>query len=83
MSGLSRAILPRELGGDAVHRRIADALRRRWLAYIDWRVRRLAIQRLSDMSDRELKDIGVSRSRIEFEVGRKAEPGSLSGGRIF
>ena len=49
-----------------------DVLRRWWLAYLDRRVRRLAIQRLHGMSDRELKDIGVCRSQIAFAVGREA-----------
>jgi uncharacterized protein YjiS (DUF1127 family) len=83
MSGFSRAILPRDLGSDAIPGRIGSALRRWWLAYIDWRMRRLAIQRLRDMSDRELKDIGLCRSQIEFEVGRTAEPHPLLGGRQF
>jgi uncharacterized protein YjiS (DUF1127 family) len=83
MSGFSRAMLLRDLGSEGFHRRIAGALRRGWLSYIDWRVRRLAIHRLSGMSDRELKDIGLCRSRIEFEVGRTAEPGPLSGGRVL
>jgi uncharacterized protein YjiS (DUF1127 family) len=45
--------------------RLGRAVRRSWLAYIDWRLRRMAIGRLSRMSDRQLKDIGLSRSQID------------------
>ena len=44
-----------------------------WVAYMNWRLEQLAIRRLSSMSDRQLKDIGVSRSQIEFAVGSKIE----------
>jgi uncharacterized protein YjiS (DUF1127 family) len=39
-----------------------------WCAYITWRIERTALARLSLMSDRELKDIGLSRSQIECAV---------------
>jgi uncharacterized protein YjiS (DUF1127 family) len=47
---------------------IGRTLTRWWIAYMNWRLQRLAINRLGCMSDRELKDIGVSRSQIELAV---------------
>ena len=35
---------------------------------MNWRLEQLAISRLQSMSDRELKDMGVSRAQIEFAV---------------
>jgi uncharacterized protein YjiS (DUF1127 family) len=46
---------------------------RRWLAaFRTWKAQQAAIARLQSMSDRELKDIGVSRS----EIGRAARDGA-------
>jgi uncharacterized protein YjiS (DUF1127 family) len=46
---------------------------RRWLVALRaWKAEQTAIARLQSMSDRELKDIGVSRS----EVGRAARDGT-------
>ena len=74
MRSQSRAALPRDFAGDAISTRIGGALKRWWLAYLDWRLRRLTIELLRGMSDRELKDIGLCRSQIEFEVERSAQP---------
>jgi uncharacterized protein YjiS (DUF1127 family) len=68
MSEFSKAIGRRHSGADSFPRRIGGALQRCWLAYMDWRVEQMAIRRLRRMSDRELKDIGLLRSQIEFEV---------------
>jgi uncharacterized protein YjiS (DUF1127 family) len=65
MRGTPRAILPRRTPRDAFPMRLGRAVRRSWLAYIDWRLRLMAIGRLSRMSDRQLKDIGLSRSQID------------------
>ena len=49
-------------------------LRRYWqrqtagAGYTSWRVQQAAIAHLRSMSDRELKDIGLSRSQIECAV---------------
>jgi uncharacterized protein YjiS (DUF1127 family) len=40
-------------------------LRRWWMAYLEWRLHHLAATQLHAMTDRELKDIGLSRSEIE------------------
>jgi uncharacterized protein YjiS (DUF1127 family) len=42
--------------------------KRSWYAYITWRIERTALAHLSLMSDRELEDIGLSRSQIECAV---------------
>jgi len=39
-----------------------------WLARLAKRIERAAIDHLHAMSDRELKDIGIHRSQIEFVV---------------
>jgi uncharacterized protein YjiS (DUF1127 family) len=52
---------------------VARSLARRWLAaFRTWKAQQAAIARLQSMSDRELKDIGVSRS----EIGRAARDGA-------
>jgi uncharacterized protein YjiS (DUF1127 family) len=44
-----------------------------WAAYTIWRDKRLAMARLHAMSDRQLRDIGITRSEIEFAVGGERE----------
>jgi uncharacterized protein YjiS (DUF1127 family) len=43
-------------------------LKRLWAAYRRRRAEQVAIARLNAMSDRQLRDIGISRSQIEFAV---------------
>jgi uncharacterized protein YjiS (DUF1127 family) len=46
----------------------------RWcVAYLTWRIERAAITQLGSMSDRQLRDIGISRSEIESAVRGEAE----------
>lgn len=63
------------MAGATFFPRIGKILLGWWTAYLNWRIDRLAATRLQRMSDRELKDIGVSRACIEFAVradtGRK------------
>jgi uncharacterized protein YjiS (DUF1127 family) len=47
---------------------LAVAPRRLLAAFITWRARQAALAHLKSMSDRELKDIGLSRSQIECAV---------------
>ena len=54
-------------------RGLTDALKRWRAAYQRRRAERLAIARLEAMSDRQLKDIGVARSQIEFAVRGQVE----------
>lgn len=62
--------------------RLADVLRSWWAAYRAWRAERLAVSHLSAMSDRQLKDIGLVRSQIEFAVKVDFER-DRAGSRIF
>jgi uncharacterized protein YjiS (DUF1127 family) len=48
-------------------------LQRWWGAYINWRLEQAAIARLCSMSDRELRDIGVTRCEIPNAVMVRAE----------
>jgi uncharacterized protein YjiS (DUF1127 family) len=50
-----------------------------WLAHLARRIERAAIIQLGSMSDRELKDIGLTRSRIAWAV--RGEPGPDAFGR--
>jgi uncharacterized protein YjiS (DUF1127 family) len=43
---------------------LADALSRWWLAYMTRRLELAAMWELESMSDRELKDIGLTRTEI-------------------
>jgi uncharacterized protein YjiS (DUF1127 family) len=70
MSTISHAAVSPQVG--TVLQR-SGSFPRSWLvAYITWRRERLGIRLLRSMSDRQLEDIGVSRSTIEFAV--KAGP---------
>jgi uncharacterized protein YjiS (DUF1127 family) len=47
-------------------------IERWWLAYIAWRIERNAVAQLSALSDRALKDIGLSRSEVASAVRNSA-----------
>jgi uncharacterized protein YjiS (DUF1127 family) len=47
---------------------LVASLKRWWVAYMTWRIERAAIDRLCSMSDRALKDIGLTRSGIPDAV---------------
>jgi uncharacterized protein YjiS (DUF1127 family) len=74
MSTILSAILPNGSVSDTRRRTIGAVLKGWWMTYVNWRVEQLAISRLRSMSDRELKDIGVSRPQIEFAVRGEAAP---------
>jgi uncharacterized protein YjiS (DUF1127 family) len=44
------------------------ALGRLWVAYMTWRIEQQAMAALAGMSDRELKDIGLTRTAIPAAV---------------
>ena len=60
--------------------RPATALKRWWMAYLTWRLEQTAIAQLEALSDRELRDIGLTRSEIECSVkrGRKTSASEQS-----
>jgi len=41
-----------------------------WSAYADWRERRAAVKELAALDDRTLRDLGLTRSEIEYVVRR-------------
>jgi uncharacterized protein YjiS (DUF1127 family) len=47
---------------------LLGALKRWWTAYMTWRIEQAAIVALNAMSERELKDIGLTRSEIARAV---------------
>jgi uncharacterized protein YjiS (DUF1127 family) len=59
--------------------RLAAALKRWWVAFITWRLERAAINQLSSLSDRQLKDIGLDRSEIMGAVSNRVTPGHTLG----
>jgi uncharacterized protein YjiS (DUF1127 family) len=42
-----------------------------WSAYTAWRERRAAVKELAALDDRTLRDLGLTRSEIEYVVGRR------------
>ena len=69
MSTISSA--PAAAQGTAGHSRaggLAVTLKRWWVAYIIWRLEQGAIAVLCSMSDRELRDIGLTRGEITGAV---------------
>jgi uncharacterized protein YjiS (DUF1127 family) len=51
---------------------LTATLKRWWVAYITWRIEQAAIARLWSMSERELKDIGLTRSDLPRVVRGEA-----------
>lgn len=49
-------------------KRVVPALRRWLVAYRNWKAEQAAVARLHSMTDRELKDIGLTRSVITGAV---------------
>ncbi len=81
MTHFSKAISPGYSATGTLSRRVGEALKRGWLAYMDWRLQQMTVNRLRHMSDRELKDIGLCRSQIEFAVRGQAEGQPAFNGR--
>jgi uncharacterized protein YjiS (DUF1127 family) len=75
-----RAIVPRSFTSGALPGRLGGALRRWWLAYMEWRLTRLAANLLRRMSDRQLRDLGLTRPQIELAArGRDGQHPLLHG----
>jgi uncharacterized protein YjiS (DUF1127 family) len=81
MTHFSKAISPGYSATGTFSRRFGGVLKRGWLAYMNWRLQQMSINRLRHMSDRELSDIGLCRSQIEFAVRGQAEGQSVFNGR--
>ena len=69
---MSRLLSSTAIRDESVHAHIPaslwEAANRWWAGYTSWRLHKAAIAQLRSMSDRQLADIGVSRSEIEFAV---------------
>jgi uncharacterized protein YjiS (DUF1127 family) len=68
----------RGIPGRSFVNRTAATLNRWWAAYLTWRLERAAINTLSSLNDRELKDIGLDRSEI-----MRAVKGRVARERVF
>jgi uncharacterized protein YjiS (DUF1127 family) len=74
MSTMSSApTAPQEMAGQSWAKDLGTTLNRWCVAYLTWRIERAAITQLGSMSDRQLRDIGISRSEIESAVRGEAE----------
>ena len=78
MSTVSNTIHHRGSLADGFIRGTGRVLGRWWMAYIKWRLQQLTISRLTAMSDRELKDIGICRVQMEFAVRGEAARDAMS-----
>jgi uncharacterized protein YjiS (DUF1127 family) len=79
MSTISNATARQNSAGRSILGRFAAAPKRLLTAFITWRVQQAAALRLGSMNDRELEDIGLSRSQIEGAVrGEQARDHVLS-----
>ena len=69
-----------ELGPVTARRRVYSPLETYWNAFQEWR-KRQRLANLCDLSDRELMDIGITRSEIDYLAShRGCDPrGALSG----
>jgi uncharacterized protein YjiS (DUF1127 family) len=68
MRTLSNTIARRGSSDAGILAVLAGGIRCWWDSYNSWRLQEAAIARLKSMSDHELKDIGISRSQIDFAV---------------
>ena len=55
-----------ELGPATARRQVYSPLEAYWNAFQEWRKRQRLLANLSDLSDRELMDIGITRSEIDY-----------------
>jgi uncharacterized protein YjiS (DUF1127 family) len=76
--GTISGIAAQRAGAAAIGHTVAGAMGRWWVAYMTWRIERLAIARLRTISDRQLEDMGIVRSQIELEV-----KGEIARNRVF
>ena len=54
------------LGSVTAKRQVYSPLETYWNAFQEWRKRRRLLTKLCDLSDRELMDIGIMRSEIDY-----------------
>ena len=68
MNTISNATTSTEGAGQSWKARLVANLKRWWTAFVTWRAEQAAIDQLAAMNDRELRDIGLSRSEIASAV---------------
>ena len=68
MSTISSSPAPQGITAQSLMVGLVASLKRWWVAYMTWRIEQAAIDRLCSMSDRVLKDIGLTRSAIPGAV---------------
>ncbi|MCA6115475.1 DUF1127 domain-containing protein [Bradyrhizobium sp. WSM 1738] len=54
------------LGSVTAKRQVYSPLETYWNSFQEWRKRRRLLTKLRDLSDRELMDIGITRSEIDY-----------------
>jgi uncharacterized protein YjiS (DUF1127 family) len=71
----SAPVAARHMAAGPAGRRLVPPFKRWWMAYMTWRAEQAAVATLSALSDRQLKDIGLTRSGIVGAV-REATRGA-------
>jgi uncharacterized protein YjiS (DUF1127 family) len=69
MSTISRTVSGGVTAANELAARARTVLGRWRQSYIAWHTQKVAIRHLSSLTDRELQDIGLSRSQISAAVG--------------
>jgi uncharacterized protein YjiS (DUF1127 family) len=72
MTTISNATTSTERAGQSWKARLVANLKRWWTAVMTWRAEQAAIDQLAAMNDRELRDIGLSRTEIASAVRSRA-----------
>ena len=60
-----------ELGPATARRQVYSPLETYWNAFQEWRKRQRLRANLCDLSDRELMDIGITRSEIDYVASNR------------
>ena len=61
-----------ELGPATAKRQVYSSLETYWNAFQEWRKRQRLIGNISDLSDRELMDIGITRGEIDYVASNRS-----------
>jgi len=67
---MNAPVAPQGMAGQLSLGILTGTLKRWWVAYAMWRFERAVIALLRSMTDRELKDIGLTRPQISYAVRR-------------
>lgn len=68
MTTISSTATHRDIAGSGFLAAVGRTLRQWWRAHLARRREQAALLQLRSMSDRELNDIGIHRSQVEFAV---------------